>query len=223
MTDFARDGFAMWAEVLAPSEVDALAAALEGIAGRSRAGARRLMRDAAVAALVGDLRLLGLARGILGGAATAFRATLFDKSAASNWLVAWHQDTALPVVARADGAGWRSWSVKGGVIHGHAPASVLEGVVALRVQLDDSDAENGPLRVLPATHRSGLLSEAAIADLAATVAPHACTVAAGGVIAMRPLLVHASSKAATPARRRVLHIEYAVSLDVGPGLRLAIA
>ena len=40
---------------------------------------------------------------------------------------------------------------------------------------------------------------------------------------MRPLLVHASSKAETDRRRRVLHIEYADSLDIGAGLQLSIA
>ena len=39
---------------------------------------------------------------------------------------------------------------------------------------------------------------------------------------MRPLLVHASSKAESNRRRRVLHIEYADSLDIGAGLELAI-
>jgi hypothetical protein len=32
---------------------------------------------------------------------------------------------------------------------------------------------------------------------------------------MRPLVIHASSKAETDHRRRVLHIEYADSLDMG--------
>ena len=40
---------------------------------------------------------------------------------------------------------------------------------------------------------------------------------------MRPLLVHRSSKAETDRRRRVLHVEYADSLDMGAGLALAIA
>jgi hypothetical protein len=45
----------------------------------------------------------------------------------------------------------------------------------------------------------------------------------GGVLAMRPLLIHSSSKARTPDPRRVLHIEYAESLDLAPGILLAIA
>jgi hypothetical protein len=43
------------------------------------------------------------------------------------------------------------------------------------------------------------------------------------VIAMRPLLIHASSKSRNDQPRRVLHIEYADSLELQPGLRLALA
>ena len=45
----------------------------------------------------------------------------------------------------------------------------------------------------------------------------------GGVLAMRPLLVHSSSKARDDGPRRVLHLEYADGLELAPGLRLAIA
>jgi hypothetical protein len=37
----------------------------------------------------------------------------------------------------------------------------------------------------------------------------ACTLPRGGVLLMRPLLLHASSPSAMPAHRRVIHIEYA--------------
>ncbi len=50
-----------------------------------------------------------------------------------------------------------------------------------------------------------------------------CTVARGGVLAMRPLLIHASSKARVEDPRRVLHIEYSDSLDLAPGIRLTVA
>jgi hypothetical protein len=40
---------------------------------------------------------------------------------------------------------------------------------------------------------------------------------------MRPLLIHASSKAQTAEPRRVLHIEYADSLELMPGIQLAVA
>ena len=36
-----------------------------------------------------------------------------------------------------------------------------------------------------------------------------CEVAAGGLLVMRPLLMHASSAATVPGQRRVIHIEFA--------------
>src|SRR6266850_7656744 len=64
---------------------------------RSRAGARHLMANPVVAALANSDRLIELAREWLGGGAIPFRATLFEKSVRTNWLIPWHQDTALPL------------------------------------------------------------------------------------------------------------------------------
>lgn len=50
-----------------------------------------------------------------------------------------------------------------------------------------------------------------------------CVAPAGGIVAMRPLLLHASSKTESDCPRRVLHIEYAESLRLRDGLELAIA
>ena len=200
-----------------------MAAALDDLPGRSRAGARHLMSHAVVGVLARDERLLALAQRVLGAGAVPFRATLFDKSAGSNWLVAWHQDTALPLRFRREAPGWGPWSVKGGVLHAHAPADALDLVMALRVQLDDSLANNGPLRVLPGTHSMGILSDVAIHDLAASIPAHECTVSRGGVISMRPLLLHASSKSTNGSPRRVLHFEYAASLHLESELVLHVA
>ena len=110
-----------------------------------------------------------------------------------------------------------------GITYAHAFGRVLEKVMALRVHLDDSTADNGPLRVLPGAHSHGLLSDAQVHELAQRVSPTECTVPAGGVIAMRPLLVHASSKAKILLPRRVLHLEYAASLALESGLELRAA
>src|SRR5262249_40006144 len=115
-------GFACWPDVLSAREGEELAAAACGLPNRSRAGARHLLSSPAVRQLANDRRLVALASTALGAAAHAYRATLFDKSARSNWLVAWHQDTALPVRRRAEIAGWGPWSLKGGVLYAHAPA-----------------------------------------------------------------------------------------------------
>jgi hypothetical protein len=218
----ADPGYRVVAGVFTPAELAPAVAALDGhLATRSRAGARHVLPLPEIRALAGDPRLLDLAARFI-GTAQPLRATLFDKAASANWLVAWHQDVALPMRAEVDAVGWGPWSTKAGVVHAIAPASALAQVVALRVSLDPSTDANGPLRVLPDTHLYGRLDDAAVERLARDVSPVICTVDAGGVVAMRPLILHASSKSTSDARRRVLHIEYAAATSFGPGLELAI-
>ena len=214
----------MLGEIFDTREIDSLSEALAGASfTRSRAGARHAMGSPAVAELARHARLMRIVCDVLGAGATAYRATLFDKSPTSNWLVVWHQDTALPLVRRREVSGWGPWSEKAGIVYAHAPAAALERVLALRIHLDDSTASNGPLRVLPGTHRRGVLTDEALQSLAREIEPVDCLSTRGGVLAMRPLVVHASSKSRSDARRRVLHIEYATSMHLGENLELAIA
>ena len=113
--------------------------------------------------------------------------------------------------------------MKSGVTYANAPATALSRVVALRLHLNDSGRDNGPLRVIPGTHALGILSAPDIDAIVRNASPIDCVAASGGIVAMRPLLLHASSKAESCRARSVLHIEYADSLDVAMGLRLAIA
>jgi ectoine hydroxylase-related dioxygenase (phytanoyl-CoA dioxygenase family) len=217
-------GFSIIPEVLGQRDIDALLEELSRAElPRSRAGARHAMKLPVVAALARDARLLGIAQETLGGEAFPFRATLFDKSPTANWLVVWHQDTALPLRERRETPGWGPWSVKDNVIYAHAPETALSRVLALRVHLDDSTTKNGPLRVLPGTHTLGVLTDEALHALSTQIAPVDCLTASGGVLAMRPLIVHASSKSRVENPRRVLHIEYAASPIVADELALAIA
>jgi len=219
-----EDGFAVIPGIFEEDRVMLLAEnlALANLR-RSRAGVRHALGHAAVASLAGDPQLLEVVHRILGASAYPFRATMFEKTTDANWLVVWHQDTALPLRCRQETPGWGPWSVKEGVIYAHAPASALSQVLALRVHLDDSTSQNGPLRVLPATHTLDVLTDDAIHQLAQDVAPVECWVPRGGIVAMRPLVVHSSSKSQSESARRVLHIEYAAHTSVAEGLELAVA
>src|SRR2546421_5506071 len=154
------DGFRIIEGVFPQEECEQLLAELQqpGIS-RSRAGARHLMGQAAVARGAGDERMLAIAREALGSTAIPYRATLFEKSGDSNWLVVWHQDTAIPLCERFDAPGWGPWSTKAGVVYAHAPTWALKRIVALRLHLDPSRADNGPLRVIPGSHRLGVLPD----------------------------------------------------------------
>ena len=154
-----HQGFAVIRDFISTGEIAGLLQDTREPLPRSRAGLRHALRYPSIAAFVRKPRLTALAAEILGTAATPFRATLFDKSPDANWLVVWHQDTALPLNERRETEGWGPWSVKDGVIYAHAPADALSRILALRVHLDASTVENGSLRVLPRTHIRGVLTD----------------------------------------------------------------
>ena len=216
-------GYDIYDQVFERSEMGRMLGELgAAVMDRTRAGARHVLKVPSVRELANDRRLLTIASRFVGPAPVPFRATLFDKSSAANWLVVWHQDTALPLRRRVDDREWGPWSTKAGVVYAHAPAWALERVIALRVNLDDSTMSNGPLRVLPNTHRRGVLDDEQIKRLVTESAAVDCVTPSGGVVAMRPLTIHASSKSASDQPRRVLHVEYAASVDFGSGLELAV-
>ena len=218
-----KDGFAIVPAVLPGRDVDQIVEAFSAAAPqRSRAGIRHALSLNAVAGLARQPNIIELARIVLGPATLPFRATLFDKSPKSNWLVVWHQDTALPLRERSEVPGWGPWSIKDRVLYAHAPATSLSQVLALRIHLDHSTPHNGPLRVLPGTHTLGVLDDDRMHELSTSINPAECVVPQGGILAMRPLLIHSSSKSQVEADRRVLHIEYAASPSIAAPLELAV-
>jgi len=219
-----ENGFAILPGLFSQEHLDRLLQEINELAPRrSRAGLRHALGLPPVAALAREPQMMKVAQGILGPKAFPFRATLFDKSRAANWLVAWHQDTALPLQDRIETPGWGPWSVKEGIHYAHAPTSVLSQILALRVSFDDSTAENGPLRVLPGTQTLGVLTDDRVSEVASQRVPVDCIAPKGGLVIMKPLLIHASSKSHSGTARRVLHIEYAASDSIAKPLQLAIA
>lgn len=205
--DVEADGFAVAPDLIDDELRRELIALFDGIDGQ--AGTRDgLTLDPVRAALRADgVRVL--VRALLGDAAFAVKATLFDKSPETNWLVPWHQDVTIPVLQRRDVPGFASWSTKDGVPHVRPPAHVLESMVALRLDLDGSCAENGPLRVLAGSHGDGVLTRERIDEERRTRSEVTCLVPTGGALVMRPLLLHASSKATSRDHRRIVHVELA--------------
>ncbi len=109
----------------------------------------------------------------------------------------WHRDRAIAV----EDARTRL----SGVPHVDASEPVLREMLALRVHLDDAAEENGALSLVPGSHdddrrgpADGLLVPAERGD----------------VLAMRPLVLHASRASASGMPRRVLHLELAAHRDL---------
>jgi ectoine hydroxylase-related dioxygenase (phytanoyl-CoA dioxygenase family) len=137
------------------------------------------------------------------------RALLFDKTPDANWKVPWHQDLSIAVAERREAPGFSGWSLKEGVWHVQPPAGVLARMITLRLHLDDCGPVNGPLKVIPGSHREGRLSRERIEWWKGHGEIVECHVPSGGALLMRPLLLHSSTPARQASHRRVLHIEYA--------------
>ncbi|HYE18323.1 MAG TPA: phytanoyl-CoA dioxygenase family protein [Tepidisphaeraceae bacterium] len=202
-----------------PAPVDDIDASL-----RARRGVvfarRNLLSSPTVRTFAGTTPVRSLVDAVAPGAAPV-RAILFDKTGDANWTVPWHQDRSIAVRRRADVDGFGPWSEKAGVVHVQPPPAILREMLTLRFSLDPCDTDNGPLRVIPATHHR-ILDQREVADAAGRGPETLCTTAAGGVVLMRPLILHASSPARRVGHRRVLHVEFGPPTLPG-GLQWAVA
>lgn len=214
---FAQAGFEILSDVLPVPQCDALAVELTALyaehqqSSRNKiGGVRNLLRiNPRVAAVASSHDIQSILQQRAGKRMFPVRALFFDKTAEANWRVPWHQDLSIAVAERIDVEGFTGWSIKDEVIHVQPPREVLEDMITVRLHLDDCAAANGALRVIPGSHRRGRLSQAEILAFAQAAQEVTCEIEKGGVLLMRPLLMHASSPATNPAHRRVLHIEYA--------------
>ncbi len=222
--DITNQGFAVCEEVVNATTLGVLEGELERAeierVGRQRAGKvfglRDLMNVVPVTRSFAQCReLMSLVEPVLGRGARVVRGIYFDKHKDANWKVAWHQDLTIAVRERVEVDGFRAWSSKAGITHVQPPVSILENMLTLRVHLDHTDETNGALRVLAGTHRHGRLEPEQIQFWKEQAEVVTCAVSRGGIVAMRPLLLHSSLPSLNPKHRRVLHFEYA-SIDL-PG------
>lgn len=216
MEDLETDGYAIADFVLADHQCAHIASSLPAVVGAARAGVRNLISHPTVIALLSHQRLGRYLWSVTGRDLVAVKATLFDKSGETNWRMQWHQDRTIAVKERLDVAGFGPWSTKSGALHVEAPREVLAQMLAIRIHLDACGPDNGPLRVIPASHLLGKLTEADLEREVARATVAELHVPQGSLLLMRPLLIHSSPAAHSPDHRRVLHIEFAPIEAISP-------
>ncbi|HEY2412224.1 MAG TPA: phytanoyl-CoA dioxygenase family protein [Pirellulaceae bacterium] len=222
----ADDGFALVGSVFDSAECDQLITELEASlavchddkvvlrrANGAIFGARNLLAMFDKAATLWRKRpLIDLLVNVLGEHFGLVRGLYFDKPPDSTWSLPWHQDRTIAVQDNSlPSDHFRNPTTKGGVPHVEAPDDLLRQMLTVRIHLDDVTDENGPLQVLPGTHAA---CDASFARLPVTIFAKA-----GDVLAMRPLLSHASgiSNPETTRHRRVIHLEFAAIRNLPGG------
>jgi ectoine hydroxylase-related dioxygenase (phytanoyl-CoA dioxygenase family) len=221
-----RSGFALLQGVFDLPTVDAIAAQVDSaLCGgfeqaasiRTHSGAVYAARNVlellpAAAGIWQEPVLLELVRRVLGADAGLVRVLYFDKPPERTWTLPWHKDLTI-AVRPLEGAAAALYRVnrKGGVPHVEAPLTVLERMLTLRLHLDRVTPDNGPLKVVAGSHRTGKRLTLDDGPQQAVLAER------GDVLAIRPLVSHCSGRSAAGTRqhRRILHFEFGAT-DVLP-------
>lgn len=225
-----QNGFAILAAVFSESTVDQILSQLsatlndrveesESIRARSGAvyAARNMLKVFPPVASMWEMpRLLDLVGEVLGPDAGLVRVLYFDKPPDRTWTLPWHKDLTITVRRPAGNANEQhKIRDKAGVPHVEAPLQVLESMLTLRLHLDEVTSENGPLKVVSGSHRTGK-------RLTLDDGPQkTICVNRGDVLAIRPLVSHSSARstAGTTRHRRILHFEFSGTPQLPHGLQ----
>jgi ectoine hydroxylase-related dioxygenase (phytanoyl-CoA dioxygenase family) len=219
--DIATNGFTIVDRYLDLDSIESLIRDLTAIdLTASRAGVRNILELVpSIRELAQSKQIRSLVAPILGDTARLVRGIFFDKQPGVNWKVPWHQDLTIAVKQRLELPDYHPWSVKEGIPHVQPPIAMLEQMLTVRIHLDRTDESNGALKVIPGSHCHGRLTALDLDRHKQNNLVVSIDCEAGGILLMRPLLLHASSMATrssqstanSPMHRRVIHLEYAAT------------
>lgn len=130
----------------------------------------------------------------------------FDKPEKSNWFVSYHQDLTISVDKKIEDKNFSNWTTKHNQFAVQPSEEILENIFTIRIHLDDTNEDNGALKVLKKTHLKSIKRIEEI-DFEKELEVF-CNVKSGGIMLMKPLLFHASNKTTNDKNRRVIHIEF---------------
>ncbi|CAH0221765.1 phytanoyl-CoA dioxygenase family protein [Chryseobacterium sp. Bi04] len=143
---------------------------------------------------------------IFGGKYFVVKSIYFDKPETSNWYVAYHQDLTISVDKKLELQGFGPWTTKQNQFAVQPPLNILENIYTLRIHLDDTDENNGALKVVPKSHSKGIYRPETIDWNVET--EEIGNVEKGGIMIMKPLTLHGSNRTTNGRKRRVIHIEF---------------
>jgi hypothetical protein len=130
----------------------------------------------------------------------------FDKPETSNWFVSYHQDLTISVDKKLEIENFGPWTVKQNQFAVQPTLDILKNIFTIRVHLDDTNEDNGALKVIPKSHLKNIYRPENINWTTETEI--ICNVSKGGLMIMKPLLLHGSNKTTNNKKRRVIHIEF---------------
>ena len=130
----------------------------------------------------------------------------FDKPETSNWYVSYHQDLTISVDKKLELENFGFWTTKQNQFAVQPPIEILENIFTIRIHLDDTDENNGALNVIEKSHLKKIYRPENIDWEIENETT--CNVNKGGIMIMKPLILHSSSRTINNKKRRIIHIEF---------------
>lgn len=211
----ADKGYAIISNVFSPEEVEQISQIICNIDSSNETfrkskdlfAIRQFLKEIPdVRNLVFNENLKSIIKNIFGPRYYAVKSIYFDKPETSNWYVAYHQDLTISVDRKFEIKNFGPWTTKQNQFAVQPPTDILENIFTIRIHLDDTSDENGALKVVPHSHAKGIYRPENIDWSVET--EDICDVSKGGIMIMKPLLLHGSNRTLNGKRRRVIHIEF---------------
>lgn len=222
---FSENGFAILDDLYSPEEVQQILSVI-GKADSDNENFRKseglfairqfLKEIPAAKKLIFNDNLREVIHRLVGSDYRVVKSIYFDKPEGSNWYVSYHQDLTISVGEKVAIPGFGPWTKKNGQFAVQPSLDVLENIFTVRIHLDDTDERNGALKVIPGSHKKQVYRPETI-DWSVEK-ELSCSVRKGGVMLMKPLLLHSSSRTTDNRKRRVIHIEFS-NLELPSGLQ----
>jgi hypothetical protein len=216
--EISTDGFAIVDHIFTDKEIDSLLLAISQVdpskptfrKSSDLFAIRQFLKEVPeVVDTIFNVKLTDLIVELFGDNFFVVKSIYFDKPENSNWFVSYHQDLTISVNKKVDLEGYGPWTTKQNQFAVQPPLDILQDNFTVRIHLDDTSEENGALRVIPGSHLKDIYRPESI-DWANEI-ERICSVPKGGVMFMKPLLLHSSSRTTNNNKRRVIHIEFSRS------------
>lgn len=222
-----NDGFVIVPEIYTPQETASLLSLIDSAKGHTSNfkisgelfAIRQFLKEIPEAvSLIFNDRLNTLITELFGTDFFVIKSIYFDKPEHSNWFVPYHQDLTISVDKKMELPTYERWTVKQDQFAVQPPLSILQSIYTIRIHLDDTTQHNGALKVIPGSHHKGIYRPETIDWTTETETT--CNVESGGIMIMRPLLLHSSGRTTNQQKRRVIHIEFS-NQDLAKGIEWA--
>lgn len=214
-TEVLEKGFTVINDIFSDQEIENIAALIQNIDSSNDTfrrsqdlfAIRQFLKEIPeVTNFIFNDRIKTIIKEIFGEKYFSVKSIYFDKPEKSNWYVAYHQDLTISVDRKIDVPNFGPWTTKQNQFAVQPPLNILENVYTIRIHLDDTDEDNGALKIVPKSHAKGIYRPETIDWKVES--EEICKVEKGGVMIMKPLLLHGSNRTTNGKKRRVIHIEF---------------